>query len=251
MFTSSAFSVEAVEMLAEIGMDFWKVPSGEVTSDELFDAMSRAPRPIAASTGMSSWAECEQLASRLVDSGEAYAMMQCTSEYPCGAASVGLNVMQEMARRFGCPVGLSDHSGTIWPSLAAALLGAEIVEVHLTFHRAMFGPDVPASVTTDELRLLVEGVRFNEQMQQHAVDKDAKAAQLLTTRAIFSKSLVLREPLSADTVLRAEHLLARKPGSGIPAMQRALVIGRRLRRDMPSLTPLAWTDIADDADVAS
>lgn len=250
LFTSSPFSVEAVELLRDVGVDFWKVASGEVASDDVLDAMAAAPRPIAASTGMSSWAECRQIVDRISAMGQPYALMQCTSEYPCGPESIGLNVMREMRERFACPVGLSDHSGTIWPSLAAAEHGADVVEVHLALDRGMFGPDVPASITGSELRQLVAGIRFSERMRLHPVDKDAKAEKLKGTRAIFGKSLVLRTALPAGTLLQADHLLPRKPGSGIPAAARAQVIGRRLARDTDALTPLGWNDLADAPHVA-
>lgn len=250
LFTSSPFSVEAVELLDTVGVHFWKVASGEVASDDVLDAMARAPRPIAASSGMSTWAECERIVDRISTMGAAYALMQCTSEYPCGPESVGLNVMTEMRDRFHCPVGLSDHSGTIWPSLAAAEHGAEVVEVHLAFDRGMFGPDVPASVTVSELRQLVDGIRFGERMRANPVDKDDKARALQGMRAIFGKSLVLRDGLPAGTELRRDHLVPRKPGSGIPAADLGRVIGRRLGRDIAALTPFSWDDLTDASDVA-
>ena len=246
LFTSSPFSVEAVHLLAEIGVDFWKVASGEVASLDLFAAMAAAPRPIASSTGMSTWAECEQIVAQLRGMSQPYALLQCTSEYPCGPDSVGINVMREMRDRFQCAVGLSDHSGTIWPSLAAAEHGAEMIEVHLAFDRGMFGPDVPASVTCAELRQLVDGIRFGERMRAHPVDKDAKAHALKGTRAIFGKSLMLREPLPGGTVLRDEHLVPRKPGTGIPATDRGRVVGRRIARDLAALTPFGWNDLLDE-----
>ena len=99
-------------------------------------------------------------------------MLQCTSAYPCPPEQVGLNLIPLFQSRYGCAVGLSDHSGTIYPGLAAATLGAEVLEVHVTLSREMFGPDVTSSVTTAELRQLVEGVRFLERARSHPVDKE-------------------------------------------------------------------------------
>jgi sialic acid synthase SpsE len=98
-------------------------------------------------------------------------------------------------------------------------------------------------VTTRELRQLVEGIRFLERMRAHPVDKDCKAAQLHRTRAIFGKSLMLARPLAAGTEVAAADLIARKPGSGIQAAERARVIGRRLRRAVEARTPLTWEDL--------
>src|SRR4029450_2525903 len=102
--------------------------------------------------------------------------------------------------RYDCAVGLSDHSGTIFPGLAAATLGIEVLEVHATLSREMFGPDVPASVTTAELKQLVEGIRFIERMHANPVDKTGMAAKLQPLRGLFTKSIVVRADLAAGTV---------------------------------------------------
>jgi N-acetylneuraminate synthase len=129
-------------------------------------------------------------------------------------------------------IGLSDHSGTIFPGIAAATLGAEVVEVHVTLSRGMFGPDVPASVTVEELRQLVDGIRFVERMRAHPVDKDAIAREMAPLRAIFTKSVVARERLAAGTLLTDANLAAKKPGTGIPAERLPEFVGRRLRRTL-------------------
>jgi N-acetylneuraminate synthase len=138
--------------------------------------------------------------------------------------------MSEFRHRYQCPVGLSDHSGTIYPSLAAATLGAQIIEVHVTLSRDMFGPDVAASVTTSELHQLVDGVRYIETMLAHPGDKDRAAAALTPVRNLFTKSIVPRTDLSAGTVLREDDLTVKKPGTGIPAARLAELVGRRVRR---------------------
>src|SRR4029450_4579161 len=128
--------------------------------------------------------------------------------------------------RYDCAVGLSDHSGTIFPGLAAATLGIEVLEIHVTLSREMFGPDVPASVTTAALRQLVEGVRFIERMRASPLDKDAAAGDVAAMRQLFTKSVVARVDLAAGTVLHPEHLAFKKPGTGIPSDRVASVLGR-------------------------
>jgi N-acetylneuraminate synthase len=127
-------------------------------------------------------------------------------------------------------VGLSDHSGTIYPGLAGAARGMDVLEVHVTLSREMFGPDVKASVTTGELRQLVEGTRFIEAMRANPVDKDAVAGDMTALRNIFTKSVVARRDLPAGTVLTASDLAVKKPGTGIPGARLPELIGRRLRR---------------------
>jgi N-acetylneuraminate synthase len=134
--------------------------------------------------------------------------------------------------RYGCQAGLSDHSGTIYPSLAAATLGVDVLEVHVTMSREMFGPDVNSSVTTTEMRQLVDGVRFIEKMKSNPVDKEKIFEEATALRDMFTKSVVARMDLPAGTVLRQEHLTVKKPGTGIPASRLAELIGARLTRQI-------------------
>jgi N-acetylneuraminate synthase len=156
---------------------------------------------------------------------------------------VGLNVLGELRERYACPIGLSDHSGTPFPALAAAALGANLIEVHVVFSRECFGPDTPASVTVDELAKLVEGVRFIERALRNPVDKQALAAELDPLRRLFQKSLVLAADFPAGHVLGRGDLAAKKPGTGISAEQIDEVVGKRLRRALSRNTLLKREDL--------
>jgi N-acetylneuraminate synthase len=230
-FISSPFSIEAVELLARVGVHAWKVASGEVANTPMFDRMAETGIPFFVSTGMSPISEIDAAVERVNSTRIPLTLLQCTSMYPTPAEKVGLNVIPLLRERYGCAVGLSDHSGTIYPGLAATALGIDVLEVHVTLSREMFGPDVPVSLTTAEVRQLVEGVRFIERAQANPVDKDEIAEQLSEMRGLFNKSVVLRGDLSAGTVLNREHLTAKKPGWGIPANRMDALIGRTLRRD--------------------
>lgn len=232
IFLSSPFSTEAVELLTRVGMSMWKVGSGEVSTLPMLDAMVATGRPIILSSGMSDLAELDKAVERVRRGGVPLAVLQCTTAYPCPPERIGLNMMPFFRDRYGCFVGLSDHSGTIYPGIAAATLGAEVLEVHVTMSRGMFGPDVPASVTIEELRQLVDGIRFVERMRANPVDKDAVARDMAPLRAIFNKSLVARQRLAAGTVLTEAHLAMKKPGTGMPAERLPDMIGRRLRRNL-------------------
>jgi N,N'-diacetyllegionaminate synthase len=118
-----------------------------------------------------------------------------------------------------------------------------VLEVHVTLSREMFGPDVPASVTTAELRHLVEGVRFIERMKSSPVDKDATAEEMAPLRSLFTKSVVARRDLAAGTVLRRDDLAAKKPGTGIPADQLLNLVGARLRRPVAADQLLRMEDL--------
>lgn len=242
-FLSSPFSPEAVALLERVGVAAWKVASGEVGNGPLLERMAANGLPILLSSGMSPWAELDRAVTQIRQLGNPLAVLQCTTAYPCPPERVGLNVIAELRARYGCPVGLSDHSGTPFPSLAAATLGVDMLEVHITFSREMFGPDVPASLTTSELRQLVTGVRFIETMRAHPVAKDAEAEQAAPLREAFTKSIVARQPLPTGTVLTAAHLALKKPGTGLPPARLPALLGGRLRRDLAADEALREDDV--------
>ena len=238
LFLSSPFSVEAAEMLERLGMKAWKVASGEVGNPVLLDYLIGTGKPILLSTGMSPLEEIDAAVKKV---RAPLAVMQCTTAYPCPPEKLGLNLIPFFRERYGCAVGLSDHSGTIYPGLAAVTLGAEVLEVHVTLSREAFGPDVPASLTTAELRQLVEGVRFLGRALP--VDKDAMAIEMEPLRRMFTKSMVARRDLAEGTVLAPEHLAVKKPGGGIPAARMSELIGRRLRRSLKMDEQLREEDV--------
>ncbi|HXV35729.1 MAG TPA: N-acetylneuraminate synthase family protein [Myxococcota bacterium] len=242
-FVSSPFSLAAAALLTRIGVDAWKVASGEISNPALLDAMTATGLPVMLSTGMSPTREIDAAVQRIQHAGSALAVMQCTSIYPCPPELVGLNLIPVFRERYGCAVGLSDHSATIFAGLAAATLGIEVLEVHLTLSREMFGPDVIASITPAELRQLVDGVRFIERMRAHPADKDALPESVTALRGIFMKSVVAAQGLAAGTRLRTEHLAAKQPGSGIPARELPSLVGRRLRRAVERDTLLSPDDL--------
>ncbi len=242
-FLSSPFSIEAVDLLSRVGVAAWKIASGEVSSADLFERIAETRLPVLLSTGMSAMAEIDAAVARIRGAGLPLTVFQCTTLYPTPPEKIGLNLLSLFRDRYGCAVGLSDHSGTIFPSLAAAALGAAIVEVHATFSRKMFGPDVPASVTISELAQLVEGVRFTEKMRVHPLEKDRIAAELAPVRALFTKSLALRADLPAGTILQRSHLAAKKPGSGISPERIDEIVGQRLLRDVSAEDLLRVDDV--------
>jgi N-acetylneuraminate synthase len=246
-FLSSPFSIEAARMLRRLGVKAWKVASGEVANSQLFDYMIETGLPLMLSTGMSAIDEIDAAVARVQTAGMPLAVMQCTSAYPCPPEKVGLNMLQSFRERYACAVGLSDHSGTIFPGLAAATLGAEVVEVHVTFSRECFGPDVVASITTSELKMLVEGVRFAERMNTSAVDKNRMADEMAPLRNLFTKSIVAEVDLPSGAVLTPEALSAKKPGTGIPAEKLPSMIGRRLRRPLAAGEMLSESHLSEEA----
>jgi len=242
IFLSSAFSFEAVEILNNIGMPAWKVGAGETSNLPLLEKMASTGKPVILSSGMSDWSELDSAVNCVRRNGAQVLILQCTTSYPCPPEKLGLNVLAELQDRYQCPVGLSDHSGTIYAGLAAATLGARLIEVHVTFSRECFGPDVIASITTAELKQLVEGVRFIETALAHPVNKQAMAESLGELKRVFGKSVVAARDLPANHRIAAGDLAIKKPGSGIPAARYQEVINRILRRPVTADTLLSEDD---------
>lgn len=242
-FVCSPFSLDAVDVAGRVGADVLKIASGEVLDPELVGACAATGRPVVLSSGMTTLAELDRAVDVARAAGAPVAVLQCTSSYPCPPEQVGLNLLEVLRSRYGCPIGLSDHSGTVFPGLAAMTLGAAILEVHVTLSRQAYGPDVTSSVTTEELALLAEGARWISAMATHPVDKDQEADSRADLRVTFSRSVVARTALPAGHVLLDEDLVNKKPGGGLPATTRRSLVGRRLTRGLRADERLGPTDV--------
>lgn len=245
LFLSTPFSVEAIDLLDAIGTPAWKIGSGETTNSLLLERCLRSGKPILLSTGMSNWKEIDATVALIREAGNDFCLFQCTSMYPTPLERVGINCIDLLRRRYDAPVGLSDHSGSIFPPLAALAHGASIVEFHVAFDKQMFGPDSSSSLTFAELAMVAKGRDAFYVMDHSPMDKDGAADELGQMRRLFTKSLALREPLAAGTVLREEHLTAKKPGTGISPEQLKNLVGRRLKRDTGAEQLLTWQDLHD------
>lgn len=223
-FMSSPFSAEAVDMLEDIGIGRYKIPSGEVSNLPLLETISQTNKPILLSSGMSSWAELDAAVATIRKHHNQLCVMQCTSSYPCPPESVGLNVLNEMRARWGVPVGYSDHSMENNACLAAVALGATVVEKHLTFSRDMYGSDAKNSAEPAQFSALVQGIREISAMLSNPVDKNNLTA-FQEMKEIFEKSVVSACSIPAGTVITREMLAIKKPGTGIPAARLTEVIG--------------------------
>lgn len=237
-FMSSPFSPEAVELLIRVGVCGWKVASGEVTNLPLIEKMAATGQPVLLSSGMSSFAELDKAVAAVRRLGAPAAVFQCTTAYPTPPDQVGLNLIQELAARYEIPIGLSDHSATIFAGLAAVTLGAQLLEVHLTLSPHMFGPDVPASLTVEQFKQLVAGVRFIETAMANEVDKDRVAADFADLRSTFGKSIVAARPIPAGVELSHDDLALKKPGTGLPSDALIDLVGRTTRQALERNTVL-------------
>ncbi len=231
-FMSSPFSIAAVELLENIGINKYKIGSGEINNLLLLRKVALTEKPIILSSGMSSYKELNRTINFLNNYTNSLSILQCTTEYPTKAANIGLNVLTEMQEKYNYNIGLSDHSGEIFPSLAAVSLGAKIIEVHTVFDKQMFGPDTSSSLTIDQLKELVRGVRFIEEMQYFKVNKSDNSS-FESLKNIFEKSLAVNKNLDIGHIITENDLETKKPkGYGVSASEYQNVIGRKLNKPL-------------------
>ena len=242
-FLSSPFSTKAVDLLESIGVNVWKIASGEINNTLLLDRIIATQNPIILSTGLSELTEIAASAKYISAAGNPLALLQCTSQYPCAPENIGLNVIEKFRDMFDCAVGLSDHSGTIFAGLAAATKNIQVLEIHIALSREMFGPDVIASITTDELKSLVAGIRYIETINQHPADKSKIDKNAQSLRQIFMKSIFTATDIEQGEIITAEHLTTKKPGTGFAANKFSDVIGKKARRNISENTMLTEDDL--------
>lgn len=228
-FLCSPFSNLAVDWLQEIGVQRYKIGSGEITNFLLLEKIAQTKKPVILSSGMSSFSELDATVAFLKNREVDYSILQCTTAYPTQPEQYGLNVISELKNRYQVTIGYSDHSAKIATAIAATTLGADILEFHVVFDRRQFGPDSNSSLTIEETKQLVESVRSINRALQHPINKnDITAFENL--KNIFEKSLAVNKKLPEGHVLSFDDLEAKKPkGFGISAIDFEKVIGKKIK----------------------
>lgn len=231
-FISSPFSQAAVDLLEEIEVVRYKIGSGEVNNFLMLEKIAETGKPIILSSGMSSFSEIEQAVNFLRPFGNDLTILQCTTSYPTPPERIGLNVIGELKERFpDLKIGLSEHTAKIYTGIAAVALGADVLEFHAVFDRRMFGPDAKSSLEIDEIKQLVEGVRFLEKSLNNPVDKSDNSSYS-GLKKIFEKTLAVNKDLCVGHVISFDDLEAKKPaGMGLAASEFRAVIGKVLKRE--------------------
>ena len=231
-FICSPFSNLAVDWLEEIGIQLYKIGSGEVNNFLILEKIAQTGKPVILSSGVSSYAELDHAVAFLKLRKVNFSILQCTTAYPTQPENYGLNVIQELKERYGVPVGFSDHSAKTATVIAAAALGASILEFHVVFDRQLFGPDSKSSLTISETRDLVLAVRDISAALSHPIDKNNNA-NFSELKQIFEKSLAVNKKLPKNHVITFDDLEAKKPkGFGIDASRFQEVIGKSLNKDL-------------------
>jgi N-acetylneuraminate synthase len=236
---SSPFDPTAVAFLEGLAVPGYKVASFEVIDLPLLTCIAATRKPVIMSTGMASVEEISEALATLRDGGcPQVALLACVSAYPAKPSDFRLRKLAEMQRRFGCIVGLSDHSLTPTACIAAVALGARIIEKHLTLRRDDGGPDAGFSLEPAEFRELVIAVRDAESAL--AGEPDFGAGQAESGNVQFRKSLFAGRDIAAGTVVTAADVRCIRPGHGLMPRELGLVIGSRARVPIVRGTPLSW-----------
>ena len=231
-FICSPFSNLAVDWLEEVGVEYYKIGSGEVTNLLLLGKIAQTGKPIILSSGMSSYLELDTTVAFLREKGVIFSILQCTTSYPTQPEQYGFNVIQELKSRYLVTIGFSDHSAKVATSIAAVALGAEILEFHVVFDRRLFGPDAKSSLTIDEISQLVADCNMVYQAKQHPINKYDNSA-FTDLKAIFEKSLAVNKDVDKGHILSLDDLEAKKPKDyGIDASKFQEVLGRKLNKNL-------------------
>jgi N,N'-diacetyllegionaminate synthase len=229
-FLSTPFDIDSIELLKQLGIGKWKIPSGEITNLPYLRRIAQSDKPIILSTGMSTLEEVGEAVAVLKTSEDReITLLHCNTQYPTPYQDVNLKAMQTLKDTFHLPVGYSDHTKGIEISLAAVVMGASVVEKHFTLDRNMPGPDHKASLTPTELDDLVIGVRNIEA----AMGDGVKIPSVSETPniSIARKSIVAERSIRSGEVFSEQNITVKRPGDGLSPMLWDDIIGEIANRD--------------------
>lgn len=229
-FLSTPFDLKSVDFLNELGVPFFKIPSGEITNYPYLIKIAHTGKPVVMSTGMCEPDEILAAINVLEKNGSGeITLLHCNTEYPTPLKDVNLYAMRTMKRMFGKKVGYSDHTKGIEVPVAAVALGACVIEKHFTLDKNMPGPDHKASLEPDELGRMVKNIRNIEIALGDGVKRVSESER--KNIAIARKSIVARRNIQEGEILTEENLAVKRPGTGINPMQWMEVLGTRAVRD--------------------
>ncbi len=230
-FLSSAFDLESIDFLESIGMDIYKIPSGEITNLPYLKKIGSLNKEIILSTGMATLEEIQIALSILQDSGaskEKITVLHCNTEYPTPMRDVNLNAMNTIKQKLGVSIGYSDHTLGIEISIAAVALGAKVIEKHFTLDRNLPGPDHKASLEPIELKKMVDSIR-NIEMALGNGEKTPSESEKKNT-IVARKSIVAKTNIKKGELLSEKNITTKRPGSGISPMKWEEVLGQKAIR---------------------
>jgi N,N'-diacetyllegionaminate synthase len=231
-FFSTGFDIESVDFLRSLGINQFKIPSGEITNLPYLRHIGQFGKSVILSSGMSTLGDIEGAIDVLEKSGTARSLitvLHCTAEYPAPMAEVNLQAMLSIKAAFGVEVGYSDHTTGIEVSIAAAALGAKVIEKHFTLDKSLPGPDHKASLEPDELKAMVSAIRNIEIAMGDGIK--APTSSEVRNKSLVRKSLVASKAIRAGELFTPENITTKRPGTGISPMSWDTIIGFKAKRD--------------------
>jgi N,N'-diacetyllegionaminate synthase len=243
-FLSTGFDEESIDFLDQLGIDVFKVPSGEITNYPYLKHIASKKKPVILSTGMTTLGEIEQAINVLIENGIQRVdirILHCNTEYPTPMQDVNLLAMHTIKTAFGVGIGYSDHTLGIEIPIAAVALGAEVIEKHFTLDKEMEGPDHKASLDPVELQQMVTAIRHVEQAIAGTGFKQPSASEK-KNRAIARKSIHLKADVREGAVIKEDDLLMIRPGDGISPFDMDKIVGMKAGRNLTAYHKLSWSD---------
>ena len=244
-FFSTAFDVEGVHYLNDLGLSFFIIPSGEITNYPYLKAVALCKKPVVMSTGMCSENDIEKALEVLVKFGlsmEMISILHCNTEYPTPMKDVNLKAMLTIQEKFKTKIGYSDHTVGIEVPVAAVALGAQVIEKHFTLDKTLPGPDHVASLEPDELKAMVKAIR-NIELAMSGNGGKVPSESEFKNIAIARKSLHIKRDLLKGHTITDEDLIPLRPGDGISPMEWENVIGKTLITNKVEFDKLLYSDI--------
>ena len=229
-FLSTPFDLESIDYLEKLDIRLWKIPSGEITNLPYLIKIAKTGKPVIMSTGMAELKEVEEAVNVLKKGGAGeITLLHCTTEYPAPFESVNLKAMNTLREKFGTKVGYSDHTVGFEAAVAAAVLGASVIEKHFTLNHNMEGPDHKASLEPEEFEIMVNNIRLIEKALGDGVKRPAEAEK--KNIAIARKSIVAARDIKKGEIFTEDNITVKRPGSGISPMKWFEVLGTEAVRD--------------------
>lgn len=245
-FFSTAFDVDGIRYLSELGLTVFKSPSGEITNYPYLRELAKTGKPLILSTGMASLGEIEDAIRVLEKYGcgrENITVLHCNTEYPTPMEDVNLKAMNSIGNTFGVAVGYSDHTLGIEVPVSAVALGATVIEKHFTLDRNLPGPDHKASLEPEELRAMIKAIR-NATLAISGTGRKEPSHSESKNKEIARKSLHFFKNLAKGDSITEDALIPLRPGNGISPMEWNNVLGRKLKVDKARFEMLNWSDLA-------
>ncbi|MGC9605529.1 MAG: N-acetylneuraminate synthase family protein [Minisyncoccia bacterium] len=241
--SSSPYDFEAVDLMEEAGVDFYKIGSGDITWHEMLEYIAKKGKPMILATGAATLAEVDEAVKVIESTGNNdLVLLQCITNYPSKIESANIKVMDMYAEAFGTIIGYSDHTPGDTVVLGAIARGAKVIEKHFTLNKKDKGPDHPHSMEPKEFALMMKRIRDMEIAL--GTGRKEVVAEEFETVIVQRRGLCARKDLSKDTVLKISDIVELRPALGIPPKWKTVVAGKKLKRSRKAGEPIRWEDLA-------